>query len=84
MSRGGISFGDRKINCLQALTWWVTDLVERSKIIYLNHFKTDILYEVIEELQLDFEDTRDVKGGVSRPKTFSHKKLTQWEDIIYK
>ena len=82
-SRGGMSYGDRKINCLQALTWWVTDLTLRDKIINLNHFKTDIIADAIEDSRLDFEDTRDGKGELNKPKEFSHEKCTQWKDSIY-
>ena len=54
-----------------------------GKIIDLNHFKTDILANYIEEARLGFEYTRDGKGGLSNPKEFSHEKWTQWEDSIY-
>ena len=69
-SRGGVSDGYRKIKCLQALAWWVTDLMLWDKIIDLNKFKTDILAEDIEESRLDFEDTRDRKEELSKPKQF--------------
>ena len=55
----------------------------RGKIINLNNFKTDILSDAIEESLLDFEDTSDGKGEMSKPKYFSHEKWTQWEDSIY-
>ena len=42
-SRGGGSYGDRKINGLQSLSWYVTYLTLRGKIIDINNFKTDIL-----------------------------------------
>ena len=67
-SCGGISDGDRKIMCLQAQDWWVTDLTLRGKIIDINNFKTDILADDIEESRIDFEDTRYGKGGISNPK----------------
>ena len=63
MSHGGIYFGYRKINCLQALAWWVTYLMLQVKNIDLNSFKSDVLSDAIEESRLDFEDTRDVKWG---------------------
>ena len=77
-SRGGVSYGDRKIKCLEALAWWVIDLTLWGKIIDLNNFKTDILDNAIEESRLDFEDTRDGKGDLRKPKDFSHEKWTQW------
>ena len=68
---------DRKIKCLPALDWWVTDLTLRGKIIDQNNFKTDILADAIEDSRLDFEDTRNGKGGLSKPKESSHEKWTQ-------
>ena len=50
----------------------------KGKILDLNHFKTDILADSIEESRLDFEDTRNGKGGLIKPKEFSHKKWDQW------
>ena len=44
----------------------------------INNFKTDVLADAIEESRLDFEDTRDLKGGLSKPKEFSYEKFTQW------
>ena len=48
LSRGGVSYIDRNIKCLQALAWWVKDLKIRGKLIYLKHFKTDIRADAIE------------------------------------
>ena len=64
------------------MAWWVTDLTLRVKIININSFKTDIVSGDIEESWIYYEDTRDVKGGISKTKEFSHEKWTQWEDII--
>ena len=83
-SRGGVSYGDRKINFLQALDLWVTDLTLRGKIIDINNFKTDIISDVIEQSRINFEDTRDGKGGLSKPKELSYENWTHWEDRIYK
>ena len=54
VSQGGVSYGHRKIKCLQALAWWVADLTLQGKIIDINNFNTDILTEAIEESRLDF------------------------------
>ena len=59
---GGVSYGDRKIKCLQSLALWVTDFTLQGKSIDLNNFKTDILADAIEESCLDFEDTKDGIG----------------------
>ena len=76
-SCSGVYYGDSKIKCLQALAWWVTDLTLRGKIIDLNNFKTGILADAIEESRLDFEDTRDGKGELSKTKQFTHENWTQ-------
>ena len=44
----------------------------RDKIIDLNNFKTDIIAYSIEESRVYFEDTIYGKGGMSKPKDFSH------------
>ena len=67
-SRGGIFYGDRKINCLQALAWCVTYLTLRGKVININNFKTDILADAIEESRIDFEYTGYGKVELSKPK----------------
>ena len=46
-SRGGISYGDRKIKSLQSLACWVTYLTLQGKIIDLNNFKPYILADSI-------------------------------------
>ena len=46
-SCSGLSYGDKKIKCLQSLAWWVTYLTLRGKIIDINNFKTDILTDAI-------------------------------------
>ena len=56
----------------------MTDLTLRGKIIDLDKFKIDILADAIDESRIDFEDTIDGKGGLSKTKEFSHEKWTQW------
>ena len=43
-----ISFGYRKINCLQSLSWWIMDMSLRGEIIDLNNFNSDIIFDSIE------------------------------------
>ena len=54
-SHGGMSYGERKIKCLQALAWWLTDLALRGKIIDINNFKANILAGAIEEFRIDLK-----------------------------
>ena len=69
-SRGGEYYGDRNINRLQALAWWVTHLTLRGKVIDLNNFKADIIDGAIGESRIYFEDTRYRKGDLIKPKEF--------------
>ena len=55
----------------------------RGKTIDLNDFKTDIISGAIDEYRLYFEDTRDGKGDLSKPKEFSHENWAQWEERVY-
>ena len=70
VSHGVIYYGDGKINFLQELAWWLTDLMLRGKIIDLNNLKNDILADAIEESRIDFEDRRCGKGYLRNPKEF--------------
>ena len=83
MIRSGVSYGDRRKRCLQALAWWVIYLMLRGKIIDLNNFKTSILAYDIEEYQLDLGDTIDGKRELINCKELSHEKWDQWGDSIY-
>ena len=55
----------------------------QGKNIDINNFKSDVMYDVIEEYRLDFEDTRDGKRELSNPKEFSQEKCTQRKGRIY-
>ena len=78
MRRGGLSFGDRKIKFLQALSWWVLYLTLKGKPIELNNFKRDIMSGTIEESQLDHEQNKYGKEELNKNKDFSHDKCNQW------
>ena len=56
---------------------WVTDLTLQDKNTNLNNFKSDIMFESIEEYQLKLEDTRDGKGELCKLREFSHEKWNQ-------
>ena len=55
----------------------------QGKITDLNNFKTDVIADTIEESRIYFEDTKDGKGELSKPKALSHEKWNKWEDSIY-
>ena len=76
MSRVRVSYGDRKIKCLQLLAWWLVYLTLQGKIIDLNSFKTDIIDDAITKSRVYFKDTRGGKEELSKAKELSHKKWT--------
>ena len=67
---GGISFRDRKIKCLQALAWWLMNLTLLSKNNDLNRFKSDVLFDKVEDSQLKFEKPEMVMGSWLKPNIF--------------
>ena len=50
----------------------VTYLTLWGKIMDLNKLKTNIISDASEESRLDFEDTRDGEGELSKPNEFSN------------
>ena len=62
-SRGGASYGDRNINCLQELDWWVIDLMLGGKMININNFNNDIISDAIEESWIDL-NTQEMEKGI--------------------
>ena len=48
----------------------------QGEIIDINHFKTDILADAIEDSRIDFEDTRYGKEKLIKPNEFSHSYTT--------
>ena len=54
-----------------------------GKTTDLNNIKSYVLSDANKESLIDFEDYRDDKWELSKPKEFSHERWTQWFDIIY-
>ena len=50
---GGAYSGDLKIQCLQVLAWWSTDLTLRSKHIVLDDFDSTLMEYFIDETKSD-------------------------------
>ena len=76
-TRGGASYGEEKIKCLQTLAWWATNLKFRGKQIVLADFDVNIMADCIYEAKLDY------KYGKKDPETekhdkFSHIKWVAW------
>ena len=70
-SCSGVYYGDRKIDCLKALAWWVTYLTLQGKIIDLNKFKTYIFADAIEESRIDVDDTRNQEGNLGNQRVIT-------------
>ena len=51
-TRGGASYGDQKIKCLQVLAWWATDFTVRGKQILLADFDDTMMAYCIDEAKL--------------------------------
>ena len=45
-TRGGASYGNQKIKCLQALAWWDTYLTLRGKQIVLDDFDATMMADL--------------------------------------
>ena len=70
-TRGGDSYGDQKIDCLQVLAWWVINLTLRGKHIALDDFDATMMADCIDEANLDYEYGK--KGSdIKKPDNFSH------------
>ena len=81
-NRGGSSYGDQKIKCLQALEWWAADLTLRVKHIVLADFGATIMADCTDEAKLYNEDeNRD--PDIEKPDKFSHSKSVYWEEMVY-
>ena len=46
----------------------------RDKNMDLNYFKSDVLFDAVEDYSLYFQDTRDIKGDISKTKYCLHEK----------
>ena len=77
-TRWGDSYRDQKVKCLQALTWWATDLTLRGKYIVLAGFDATMTEDFIDETNLDYEDGKK-EPDIKKPDKFSHIKWLAWE-----
>ena len=53
-TRVKVSYGDQKINCIQSLALWATNLTPRYKQIILSDFDATIMADCIDEAKLDY------------------------------
>ena len=76
-TRGGYSYGDLKIKCLQALVRWANNLTLRGKQIVLADFDTTMMAYYIYEANLNYKDGKK-EPDIDKPDKFSHSKLISW------
>ncbi len=77
--RGGTPYGDRKIKCLQALAWWITDRELRGVgFNIVADFNIVELQDAIEESRLEYEESKR-ESAVEMPKTFTVADWVSWE-----
>ena len=81
-TRGGDFYGDQKINCLQALAWWATDLTFRGKQTVLDDFDDTMMADCIYEANFEHEDGKK-DSDTKKPDKFSHSKWVAWEEMVY-
>ena len=83
VNRGGCTFGDRKIKCIQALAYWCTNAyLQGDTLDIVNLFDDDALNEAIIESELDYDDSKK-DAVLDKPGKFSHEKWQEWEESIY-
>ena len=83
VNRGGCTYGDRKIKCIQALAYWCTNAHLRGEPLDIaNVFDDDALDEAIIESELDYDDSKK-DAVLDKPGKFSHEKWQEWEESIY-
>ena len=82
LNRGGCTYGDRKIKCVQALAYWCTNAHLQGKPLDIaNDFDDDALDEAIIESELDYDDSKK-DAVLDKPGKFSHEKWQEWEESI--
>ena len=82
-ARGGASYGDRKIKCLQAMAWWITDRELRGiPFNIVLDFSIVELQDAIEEARLEYEESKR-ESAVELPKTFTVADWVTWEESVY-
>ena len=81
INRGGVTYGARKVKCLQGFAWWCTDRRLRGKDLNLNLFDENTLEDSLEESELHYEES-EKKDEAEKPVKFAHDKWIQWEESI--
>ena len=57
INRGGVTYGARKVKCIQGFTWWCTDRRLRGNTLDLDLYDESELEDSIEESELYYEES---------------------------
>ena len=83
VNRGGCTYGDRKIKCIQGIAYWCTNAsLTGDQLDIVNKFDDDALDESIIESELDYNETKK-DAVLDKPDKFSHEKWQEWEESVY-
>ena len=81
-SRGGASYGDQNIKCLQVLAWQATNLTFTDKQIVLDGFNITMIAGCIYGANLDYLD-RKKYPDIKKTDNLSHSKWAAQEEMVY-
>ena len=81
---GRCTFGDRKIKCIQGLSYWCTktSLMGIGLVNIVNAFDIAVMNDSITEAELEYEDSKK-DSDIDKPEKFSYEKWNQWEESVY-
>ena len=73
VNRGGCTYGDRKIKCIQTLAYWCTNAhLQGDSLDIINQFDDDVLDKAIIESELDYNDSKK-DAVLNKPKNYTRK-----------
>ena len=83
INRGGCTYGDRKIKCIQALAYWCTEAHLKGETLDIGAgYDDDAQDEAIIDSELDYNESQK-DAVLDKPGKFSHEKWQEWEEAIY-
>jgi len=82
INRGGCTWGDRKIKCLQALAYWCTEQHLKGEPLDAILYDDYMQDESIVDSEVNYNESKKDKA-LDKPGKFSHDKWQEWEEAIY-
>ncbi len=80
-TRGGCTYGDRRIKAIQGLVWWVNEQTLRGLDVTLMDFNKVMLNDSIEMAQMDNE-RKESRSANDKPGTFEAGEWIKWESKL--